>query len=239
VNRLATAVWPEIKDRPLVLVPLGAIEQHGPHLPLDTDAVIAEAVATRAAKLLGDTPVVVAPVLAYGASGEHQLFPGTSSIGTDVLRLLIIELVRSMSSWSGRIILVNAHGGNVMALSGAVAQLLDEGHDLAWVPCAAADADAHAGHTETSLMLHLRPSAVHVDRAEPGDTTPLEQLWPTLLRDGVGAVSPNGVLGDPTGASPSAGARYLEAMAGDVAGFIRAGRADSRGMLCRASGMAP
>lgn len=239
MNRLATAGWPDVKDRPLVLVPLGAVEQHGPHLPLDTDAVIAEAVATRAAELLGDTRVVVAPVLAYGASGEHQMFPGTSSIGTDVLRLLLVELVRSMSSWSGRIVLVNAHGGNLMALSGAVAQLLDEGHDLAWAPCAADDADAHAGYTETSLMLHLRPPAVHLDRAEAGDTTPLEKLWPTLLRDGVGAVSPNGVLGDPAGASASAGARYLEAMASDIADLIRAGRADYRGMLCRTAEVAP
>lgn len=239
MNRLGTAGWPEIKDRPLVLVPLGAIEQHGPHLPLDTDAVIAEAVVARAAELLSDNHVVVAPVLAYGASGEHQMFPGTSSIGTDALRLLITELVRSMSTWSGRIVLVNAHGGNVMALSDAVARLLNEGHDLAWVPCAADEADAHAGHTETSLMLHLRPSAVRLDRAEPGDTTPLEQLLPTLFRDGVGAVSPNGVLGDPSGASPRAGAHCLEAMASDVAGLIRDGRADSGGMLYRTSEVAP
>lgn len=230
---LTTAAWPEIRDRPLVLVPLGAVEQHGPHLPLDTDAVIAEAVAAQAAQLLRGEHVYVAPVLTYGASGEHQTFPGTSSIGTDALRLVIIELVRSMKTWSGRIVLVNAHGGNVMAMSDAVAQLLDEGHNLAWVPCTTDGADAHAGYTETSLMLHLRPWAVRLDRAEPGDTTPLEELWPALLRDGMAAVSPNGVLGDPRGASPMVGARYLEAMASEIASLIRGGRADSRGMLYR------
>jgi creatinine amidohydrolase len=239
VSTLATAAWPEISDRPLVLMPLGAIEQHGPHLPLHTDAVIAEAVATRVAQLLRDENVVVAPVQAYGASGEHQMFSGTSSIGTDALRLLVIELVRSMSTWSGRIVLVNAHGGNVTALTDAVIRLLDEGHDVVWVPCAAGEVDAHAGYTETSLMLHLRPSTVRLDRAEPGNTAPIEELWPTLRHEGIGAASANGVLGDPTGASPDVGARCLEAIADNVATLIRVGRIDSRGMLQRVAAPTP
>ncbi|MFW6090363.1 MAG: mycofactocin biosynthesis peptidyl-dipeptidase MftE [Actinomycetota bacterium] len=234
MTALAAAVWPEVPERPLVLVPVGSVEQHGPHLPLDTDAVVAEGVVARVAQLLGDEHVFVAPALAYGASGEHQMFAGTSSIGTDALRLLVVELVRSMSTWAGSIVLGNGHGGNVTALAGAVAQLLDEGHDVAWVPCTPDGADAHAGYAETSLMLHLRPRAVRLDRAEPGNTAPLEELWPALHRDGVAAVSANGVLGDPSGASAGAGARLLEAVAGDVAALIRAGRTDSRGMLCRA-----
>ncbi|HEX6195469.1 MAG TPA: mycofactocin biosynthesis peptidyl-dipeptidase MftE [Jiangellaceae bacterium] len=238
MTTLAAATWPDIQDRPLVLVPLGSIEQHGPHLPLDTDAVIAEAVTTRVAKLLRDEPVFVAPVLAYGASGEHQTFAGTSSIGTDALRLLLVELVRSMSTWAGRIVLVNGHGGNLAAVTDAVARLRDEGHDVAWAPCTGDDVDAHAGYTETSLMLYLRPSAVRLDRAEPGETAPLEELWPTLIRDGVGAVSANGVLGDPSGASADEGARCLEAMAAGIAALIRAGRADARGMLQRAEALA-
>ncbi len=239
MSRLATAAWPDVRDRPLVLVPVGSVEQHGPHLPLDTDAVVAEGAAARVAQLLGDEHVFVAPVLAYGASGEHQMFAGTSSIGTDALRLQVLELVRSMSTWAGRIVLVNGHGGNVTALTGAVVQLLDEGHDVRWAPCVSDGGDAHAGYTETSLMLHLRPWAVRLDRAETGNTTPLERLWPALLREGVAAVSANGVLGDPAGASPDAGARCLEAMAGDLAALIREGRTDSRGMLCGAEALAP
>jgi len=245
VSRLAAAAWPDVRERPLVLVPLGSIEQHGPHLPLETDAVIAEAVAARVARLLGSEHVFVAPVLAYGASGEHQTFAGTSSIGTAALRFLVVELVRSMSTWAGKIVLVNGHGGNVTALTDAVVELLDEGHDVAWVPCVAAEDgaggphDAHAGYTETSLMMHLRPWAVRPGRAEPGNTTPLEELWPILLRDGVGAVSANGVLGDPSGASPRAGARFLEAMAGEIAALIHGGSTGPRGMLCRAGVTAP
>jgi creatinine amidohydrolase/Fe(II)-dependent formamide hydrolase-like protein len=108
-RRLADAVWPDIPARPLVLVPVGSIEQHGPHLPLDTDAVIAEAVADRAAELIGGD-VQVAPVIAYGSSGEHQMFPGTCSIGADALRSMLVELVRSLRTWAGRVVFVNAHG---------------------------------------------------------------------------------------------------------------------------------
>ncbi len=143
-----------------------------------------------------------------------------------------------MSTWAGRIVLVNGHGGNLTAVTGAVVQLLGDGHDVAWVPCTGDEADAHAGYTETSLMLYLRPSAVRLDRAEPGETAPLEKLWPTLVRDGIGAASANGVLGDPTGASADEGARCLEATAARVAALIRAGRADTRGMLHRAAALA-
>jgi mycofactocin system creatininase family protein len=230
-NELACATWPEVRDRPLVLVPVGSVEQHGPHLPLDTDTVIAEATAGRVARLLGDGNVRVAPGLAYGASGEHQMFPGTSSIGTEGLRCIVVELVRSMTTWAGRVVLVNGHGGNIPALTGAVTQLVGEGRDAAWVPCATTEADAHAGYTETSLMLHLRPWAVRLDRAEAGNTAPISELWAELVRHGVGAVSRNGVLGDPAGAGAEEGRRCLEAMAHGIVALVRDGRVDERGML--------
>jgi creatinine amidohydrolase len=89
--------WPEVPSGALFLVPTGSYEQHGPHLPLDTDTTIATAVARRAADVLagGDGPVLVGPAIAYGASGEHQDFPGTVSIGTDALRQELVELGRS------------------------------------------------------------------------------------------------------------------------------------------------
>jgi creatinine amidohydrolase/Fe(II)-dependent formamide hydrolase-like protein len=76
--------------------------------------------------------------------------------------------------------------------------------------------DAHAGLTETSLMLHIRPDSVHVDLAQAGNTAPIDELLPVLVRDGVRAVSPNGVLGDPDGASADEGRRVLKAMASKV-----------------------
>jgi mycofactocin precursor peptide peptidase len=237
VNALASAKWPDVVDRPLVLVPVGSIEQHGPHLPLETDSVIAEAVAKRVAQML-DEDVFVAPVLCYTASGEHQMFAGTSSIGTEALRFVVVELVRSMRTWSGRVVLVNGHGGNATALSEAVAQLVDEGHDVGWVACATEGVDAHAGFTETSLMLHLQPWAVRVNQVEVGNTTDICELLPALLGGGVGAVSPNGVLGDPRGATASEGARCLEAMANDIALVVCNGSPDPRGILRPVAGLA-
>ena len=214
---LAEAGWPDLVEAGLVLVPVGSVEQHGPHLPLDTDTVIADAV-TRgvAARLPG---AWVAPPLSYGASGEHQDFAGTSSIGTEALRHVLIELVRSMRTWASRVVLVNAHGGNVAALTGAVDQLVAEGHDVTWVACAAGQADPHAGITETSLMLHLRPASVRGDRAAPGNTAPFAEILPVMRESGVRAVSANGVLGDPTGATAEEGRRLLDAM---VAGVLAA-----------------
>lgn len=222
--------WPDVPERPLLLIPVGSLEQHGPHLPLDTDTVIAAAVTSGLAEHFG-TGVVVAPPLAYGSSGEHQHFAGTSSIGTDVLRLVVVELVRSTRSWAGRVVLVNAHGGNMMALQRAVVQLVDERHDVGWVACATEQVDAHAGFTETSLMLHLRPESVRLDRAVVGNTAPVAELLPTLIDGGVVAVSANGVLGDPAGATATEGLRVLEAMVTELADAVRDGRPDDRGRL--------
>lgn len=225
---LAHAVSPELRNTGLVLVPLGSLEQHGPHLPMDTDTVIATAVAQRVAARL-DEEVVVAPALAYGASGEHQDFAGTTSIGTTVLHQAVLELTRSLRTWARRVVFVNGHGGNLAALNSAVGRLLDEGHEVSWIGCAVPGADAHAGRTETSLMLALRPESVRLDQAVPGNTTPLAELMPRLLTAGVAGVCDNGILGDPTGASADEGRQLLAAMTERIVEAIRAEDARVRG----------
>jgi mycofactocin precursor peptide peptidase len=204
---LAGAVWPELPARPLVLVPLGSVEQHGHHLPLATDTAVAGAVAEAATGRLDGA--LLAPALAYGASGEHEGFPGTVSIGTEALTGLLVEYGRSACRWAGRVLLVNGHGGNLDALAAAGAVLRAEGRDVAWFPCGFPDADAHAGRTETSLMLHVEPAGVREDRAVAGETTPIGELLPRLRGEGVLGVSPTGVLGDPAGASAAEGAALL------------------------------
>src|ERR1700680_1928016 len=101
---------------PPVVAPIGSTEQHGPHLPLDTDTRIATAVASEVtARLVGDARLewMLAPPLAYGDSGEHQSFPGTISIGTDALSALLLEYGRSATCWAQRLLFVNGHGGNI------------------------------------------------------------------------------------------------------------------------------
>lgn len=214
--RLGERTWTELDDPAprTVLVPVGALEQHGPHLPLDADARIAAAVARRAAG--GDPAVLLAPPVAYGASGEHEGFPGTLSIGHAALRAVLVELGRSAGAWASRLVFVNGHGGNLPTVPEAVAQLRSEGRDVAWFGCVVPAGDAHAGRTETSILLALDPGLVREGAMEAGNTTPLRELLPALLRGGVAAVSSNGVLGDPGGATAEEGRRLLDAMAEDL-----------------------
>jgi mycofactocin system creatininase family protein len=230
IHDLAERAWPTIGQAPLVLIPTGSTEQHGPHLPFDTDTVIATAVARGLAEGL-DGAVVVAPAIAYGSSGEHQGFPGTASIGQEALRSVIVELVRSVSNWAGRIVFVNAHGGNIRALSDAVVLLVREQHDVAWLPCAVTGADAHAGRTETSLMLALAPDVVRMDLAERGTTDGIAQLAERLASDGVRSVSANGILGDPVGATASEGFDLLQLMIEGASRRMRASTTDAWGCL--------
>ena len=81
--------------------------------------------------------------------------------------------------------------------------------------------DAHAGRTETSLLLALFPDAVHLERAEPGNRRPLAELWPALRAGGVAAVSANGVLGDPTGATAAEGRRLFDRLVSDLEAALR------------------
>jgi mycofactocin precursor peptide peptidase len=229
VTSLAGAVWPDIVPGLLLVVPLGSVEQHGPHLPLGTDTAVAGAVAAAAVDRMAGA--LLAPALAYGASGEHEDFPGTVSLGTEALTGLLVEYGRSACRWAGRVLLVNGHGGNLDALRAAGAVLRREGRDVAWFPCAVPDGDAHAGRTETSLMLHVEPAVVRGERMAPGATTPLAALLPRLRVDGVRAVSPNGVLGDPEGAGAGEGAALLAGLVDRLVAAAAAWRVDGAGRL--------
>ena len=220
-TRLGEASWPEVEAGSILVLPVGSCEQHGPHLPLDTDTRIAVALAEALATVRQD--VVVAPAIAYGASGEHSAFTGTLSIGHEALAIMLIELGRSADRFDG-VVVVNGHGGNTDAVRRAVATLESEGRRaLAWWP-AIEGSDAHAGYAETSMMLAIAHVLVRLDRAEPGNATPLRELWPALTREGVASVSPNGVLGDPTGASATEGRRLLLRLGSELDAAVTAWR---------------
>jgi creatinine amidohydrolase len=249
--RLATAHWPDVEAaaRRVLVVPVGSLEQHGAHLPLDTDTRIAAAVAERACTVLDGTGqyesrragVGLAPAIAIGASGEHADFPGTLSIGHAALSAVLVELGRHASLHWPAMLLVNGHGGNVAAIKDALATLRAEGRDchawhaavrpsmLAAVRSAAgagqasapdAMPDAHAGRVETSIMLALAPENVRLDVAVAGETRPLPEIMAGLRARGVRQVSPSGVLGDPAGASAAEGAALLDLLVADLAATI-------------------
>ena len=199
MTRLERLAWPDVAARAatsVLAVPVGATEQHGPHLPIGTDTAVAVALAERLAAARDD--VLVAPAVAYGSSGEHAGFAGTLSIGADAVRLVLVELVRSADAFAG-VVLVSTHGGNAVPVAAAAATLTGEGRRvLAWSP--RHDRDAHAGRAETSMLLALDPAAVRAERIEAGDPRPLGEVIGALRAGGIASVSPSGVLGDPTGA---------------------------------------
>jgi mycofactocin system creatininase family protein len=214
--RLGDATWNDVDQArraeggtsPILLIPLGSTEQHGPHLPLATDTLIAEELAGRAVHRTDG--LIIGPTMNVTASGEHAGFPGTLSIGQQVTSAVIVELVRS-ADWAAGVVLVNAHGGNHHAITRAVDLLTEEGRRvLAWWPRwpqrrDGGPADLHAGRIETSLMLAIDPGLVRLERAVAGPSATIEQL----RDEGVRAVSPTGVLGDPAGASGSEGERLI------------------------------
>jgi mycofactocin precursor peptide peptidase len=216
LGELGTATSSQLlSTSPSIIVPLGSTEQHGPHLPLDTDTRIATAVARGARARLQarlEREWLVAPAISYGASGEHQSFAGTISIGTEALAMLLVEYGRSAADWAQRLVFVNGHGGNVAALHRALTTLRAEGRDAAWCPCTVPGGDAHAGHTETSVLLHISPADVLTDRWLAGNRAPLPELLPSMRRGGVAAVSRAGVLGDPTTATAAEGKRIFSEM---------------------------
>jgi len=200
-------------ERPLLVVPIGSCEQHGAHLPLSTDTVIAEALAD---SLASQHPrAVVAPSISITSSGEHAGFTGTLSIGREATANTLVELVRS-ADWAHDVIVVNGHGGNIAALAHAKDLLRAESRTVSvWSP-RVEGADAHAGHVETSIMLAIAPALVRMDRAHVGNVRPLCELADRLTVTGVRSVSPNGVLGDPRSATVDEGRRLFSLLVAEL-----------------------
>jgi mycofactocin system creatininase family protein len=225
--RLGDATWPEVDaiarrrpddgtaPAPIVLVPVGSTEQHGPHMPIATDTIIAEELAERAVHHTDG--LMVGPTISVGASGEHAGFAGTLSIGSSVMSSVVVELVRS-ADWASGVVLVNGHGGNRDAIVAAVDTLNSEGRRvLPWWPKwphrrDGGPADLHAGRIETSMMLAIDPGLVRLERAVAGPDASIEEL----RRHGILAVSASGVLGDPEGASGREGERFITAFVEDL-----------------------
>ena len=221
-TRLGDVTWTDLWNFapvPIIAIPVGSCEQHGPHLPLDTDTRIALALAEGLASSFDPGDVLIGPALAATASGEHADFPGTLSLGAEVVEQLLVELVRS-ADWSAGVVLVNGHGGNAAPVKRATQRLAREGRRvLAWWPHIR-NGDAHAGVSETSMMLAIAPDLVRMTRAEPGRTEPVGELIDQLRAKGVRSVSPNGVLGDPRRATARSGKTLLTRLTIDLVAAV-------------------
>ena len=202
----------------VVVLPLGAWEQHGPHLPLDTDTLIIDAVVAAAMEGLASSrnQFIVAPTISITASDEHQGFPGTLSTGTRALVDSVVAISRS-ASWAREICIVNGHGGNSDALK-QIASALDHekiGYSI-WSLPHYNGSDMHAGRTETSVMLHLDPSRVNAGRLESGASGNPSELIDAMRAGGVASVAPNGIIGDSTTATSAHGKEVVDLYVGSL-----------------------
>ena len=206
----------------VLVLPLGSFEQHGPHLPLDTDTIIIDAVVAQALETstIDSDSFMVAPTIAISASDEHAGFPGTLSTGSAALADSVVAICRS-ASWTQGICIVNGHGGNTDALASITSALTYENirHSM-WSLPSYEGADMHAGHTETSVMLHVAPAKVQTDLIEPGTVGDASSLVAQMRTSGVAGVSANGVLGNPTTATSEHGVAVMKLYSANLASHL-------------------
>lgn len=178
LSKLEVAQVP--KDDALIVLPVGAIEQHGPHMPVFTDTLISEVLLTEAFEQLpDDTNIWLLPAIPYGKSTEHLGHPGTITLSATTLMAVVMDIAKSLST-SGfqKLVLVNTHGGNTDLLNmmgreirietGLAVFRLDPGGLGAadeWITPQEKQAGIHAGDMETSLVMSAKPDWVHMELA--------------------------------------------------------------------------
>lgn len=229
----------EMRDHDaVVILPVGSIEQHGAHLPVDVDIFMAESVALAAAQALSpEVPVLVAPPIWTGISPHHMHFTGTLTLSVDTFSLVVCEVVTSMWRHGFRHILVlNGHGGNDQTLKSTTLKLGAEGIEVAaatyWDLAAEELAElvegerkkvGHACEIETSLMLYLRQELVDMNTAVKDMGIPPTRMptggpvyfWPVF------DPGTTGVAGDPTVATAEKGKAFMDVITRNLADFIR------------------
>ena len=236
VHELAQLTWEEVRDldraRTIVVLPVGAMEAHGPHLPLATDVVIAAAMARAGARRLAARyPVLILPGLTYTAAGFAAKFHGTLSISAVTVTALIVDLARSLSNQEFRLlVLANAHldPEHLTALHEAVKRAKTDRllpiifPDLTRRPWGSRLGEefksgaCHAGEFESSIVLREHPSGVRdkIRRTLPPNPRSLSDAIKTGKRTFEEAGGPRAYFGDPAAATPEEGAKLVDALGG-------------------------
>ncbi len=230
----AEMTWKEAEERfkktDIALLPVGAIEQHGPHLPLDTDAYDAKYLAHKVAESCSSPKPLVLPDIAYGVSYHHDNFKGTLSISNDTLAHLVYDIgVSAARNGIKKLIIINGHGGNSATLNHAAQMINRDTHILVCVDTGETSDvdiyklidtpnDIHAGEVETSTTLAIRPHLVKMDLAEPLVPEFSNRYLDFTSNRGISwhayteTFSSNGVMGDPTKATAEKGQKIWQIM---------------------------
>jgi creatinine amidohydrolase len=221
---LREATWPEADavETDIALLPVGSTEQHGPHAPLGTDTLTAEAVAAAGAEAT-DHEVVVAPAIPVGVAEEHRDFAGSLWVSEDTFRDYVRETIASLAhhGWT-RVVVVNGHGGNVDALREVCGRVSRHDEADAWAFTWFDSVDAadmgHGGPVETSLVQYSHPELVddkQLEAAADGGADGWgEWVSGVNLAYDTSEFSENGTVGDPREASPERGEQLLDAASG-------------------------
>ncbi|MFC6836904.1 creatininase family protein [Halomarina ordinaria] len=219
--RLTDHPWPDVEasSTDLALLPVGSTEQHGPHAPLGTDALTAEAVADAGAAAT-DREVVVAPTIPVGVAEEHRGFAGTLWVSEDTFRRYVREVVESLAHHGfDRVVVVNGHGGNVAALRETCARVTRDGTAYAvaftWFDGVSSDLPmGHGGARETALLRHVAPDLVREDRVEAARAEGADRWgeWVSGVNLAYDSASftENGVVGDPGAGTAADGEELLD-----------------------------
>lgn len=206
----------------LALIPTGSTEQHGPHGPMATDAIIAKAIAERAAE---KTKTLLLPAIDVGVSREHSSFPGSLSLAPEVFRAQLREIILSAhSSGIDKFVVVNGHGGNVSSIQ-EVCKDLYHGHDVkaiewTWFNAISPREMGHAGKLETSLIMYLREDLINKP-IQKGVKSWGKKLHGTRIAYDTREFTENGVVGDPTKATKEEGEELLKKSVEKLAGLVR------------------
>ena len=249
-----TVLWQEMRRGQIeevaavggvVILPVGSVEQHGPHLPLDVDIFDSWTIAQRAAERMQSIPVVVAPPIWWGLSSFHMGYAGSLTLRLETFTALVDDVCTSIQAHGfKKIVLLNGHGGNMAFIKAAVIKLAAQGipaaavtywdlipNEMAAISKTDGGGIGHGGEMETSLQLYLRPHLVEKDLISPSIKNSMDGPWKRGIL-GMGTICieierdfPGGVEGDPTSATAAKGEQIVEAAVAALIRYLEAYRA--------------